>query len=140
MKLYEAIASLVVARENCIKSNNTLWQERHEAILEHIAKNRLLSGSGIDCGTKINLDASNARKFVLTFSFHHMNESGYDGWTEHTLVVTPGWTGPELRITGPDRNDIKDYLYQTYDYVLRQEITREEQLKAMGLDEQPATK
>ena len=36
---------------------------------------------------------------------------GYDGWTEHKIIVTPSLVyGFELRVTGKDRNDIKDYI------------------------------
>jgi hypothetical protein len=48
-----------------------------------------------------------------------MNDGGfYDGWTEHTVVVTPSFRGINLRISGRDRNQIKEYLYETYDYAL----------------------
>jgi hypothetical protein len=43
---------------------------------------------------------------------------GYDGWTEHTITVTPSFRGFDLTISGRDRNDIKDYLHQTFDHVL----------------------
>jgi len=55
-----------------------------------------------------------------------MNENGYyDGWTSHTVTVTPGWNGPELRITGRDRNQIKDYLYDTFHYALCEQLSKE---------------
>jgi hypothetical protein len=83
----------------------------------------LPSGSGIDSGTKIDLDKSHAEKIIFYFGFHHMDENGfYDGWTEHTLVVTPSFTGINLRIGGRDRNQIKEYLYDTYDYALTCEV------------------
>jgi hypothetical protein len=84
----------------------------------------LPSGSGIDSGTKLDLNASHAEKLVFDIAYHHMNDGGfYDGWTQHRIVVTPSFTGINLRISGRDRNDIKDYLYQTYDYALKQDVT-----------------
>jgi hypothetical protein len=45
-----------------------------------------------------------------------MTEGGmYDGWTEHTVVVTPSLAfGINIRITGRNRNDIKDYLHDVF--------------------------
>ena len=84
----------------------------------------LPSGSGWDEGTKIDLEASHADKFVLYGSYRHMDEcGGYDGYTNHTITVTPSLASDfNLRISGRNRNDIKDYLFQTFDYALRQDI------------------
>ncbi len=122
--LYRELASLLQARDNCRKSNNREWLDRHTASMEYLAKNYLPSGSGIDCGTKLDLDASKPNRLVFTFSFHHMNECGmYDGWTEHSLIVTPSLlSGIDLRITGRDRNQVKEYLYETYQYDLTQDV------------------
>ena len=45
-----------------------------------------------------------------------MNENGfYDGWTDHTLTVRPSLVhGIELEISGRNRNDIKEYLHETF--------------------------
>lgn len=118
--LIQDIASTIVAYKNCIAMNNTLWQEKH---LEHIheLQEELPSGSGIDCGTKIDIDRSNGSRVVLTCEYHHMNESGYyDGWTEHTIYVTPSFDGIDLHITGRNRNEIKDYLHETLYWTLQQ--------------------
>lgn len=114
--LYQTLASLIQARLNCIKSNNTEWLEKHTANIFELVKNCLPSGSGIDCGTKIDLDMSTPDKIVLHTSFHHMNDCGmYDGWTEHTVTVTPSLQfGFNLKISGRDRNDIKEYLHEVY--------------------------
>ena len=82
------------------------------------------SGSGIDNGTRIDLAKSNARELHFTFDFHFMNGAGYyDGWESYKLKVTPAFVGGlDMHITGKNRNDIKDYLYEMYDYWLKSEI------------------
>lgn len=57
------IASRIAARQNCIKSGNLAWQHSHEDVLRALAE-ELPSGSGIDCGTKIDLDDSTQDKVV----------------------------------------------------------------------------
>jgi hypothetical protein len=49
---------------------------------------------------------------VIVTSYHHMNDAGmYDGWTDHKVIVTPSLVhGFVLRITGRNRNDIKEYI------------------------------
>lgn len=110
------IVSLIVARQNCENMVNSEMEQRHFRELERIAKELLPSGSGIDCGTKIDIDASSRDKIVLHTSFHHMNDNGmYDGWTEHDIIITADLlSGFNLRITGRDRNQIKEYLHEVF--------------------------
>lgn len=127
-KTYEHLVSAVQARINCLNSNPVNpWHEKHEETINAIVKQIMPSGSGIDCGTKIDLDKSSGEKLVFTFGFHHMNEGGYyDGWTEHTLTVKSSLQfGIELTISGRNRNYIKEYLYDTYRYALTQTIVHE---------------
>lgn len=125
--LYQHIASAIVARRNCTERNNTEWHGRWTELLDHIAKNLLPSGSGIDCGSTIDIDASDSSRFFIDLSFHHMNENGYyDGWTEHRITVKPSFDGIDLRISGKDRNEIKDYLHEVYDIVLREMVSADE--------------
>ncbi len=71
-------------------------------------------GSGIDNGTFLG-ETSSKKKLVFVTAFHHMDEhGGYDGWTEHRVVVTPEFQGFSLRVTGCDRNGIKDYLGELF--------------------------
>ena len=115
----QAIASAVVARLNCRKSDNVEWFDRHSETIKQLAKDCLPSGSGIDSGTSVDLDKSTGTRIVLHTHFHHMNEGGmYDGWTDHTIIVTPAFEGIDLNIRGRNRNAIKDYLYETFDYEL----------------------
>lgn len=90
----------------------TEWWERKEERLEKLM-DEMPSGSGWDLGTK--LATSSPQRIVLFGEFHHMVEGGYDGWTDHEIHVTASMTsGFDLRITGRNRNDIKDYLHDLF--------------------------
>lgn len=121
------IAHRIIARANCARTSNAEWFANHTEVLELIAKNELPSGSGIDSGCKIDLDRSSADKIVITTSYHHMNDGGYyDGWTDHEVIVTPSLAfGFDLRITGRNRNDIKEYLHEVFHAALSAEINTE---------------
>ena len=127
MKRYQVIATAVQARLNCAKTPEThqKWFDKWTEIIEEETGN-LPSGSGIDSGVKFDFDASTPEKLVFLFGFHHMNEVGYyDGWTDHSLIVTPSLQfGFHIRITGKDRNDVKDYLYETFQYALAEEVNQ----------------
>lgn len=122
------IASRITAIHNCQKSGNAEWENKHKAFLRYIEKSLLPSGSGIDCGTKIDIERSQPNRIMLHASFHHMNESGmYDGWTEHDIVVTASLAfGFDVTIRGRDRNGIKDYLSDVYQSDLQREIDTKE--------------
>lgn len=124
MKLYRELASLVQARLNCEETGNREWFQKHEERIEELVKNYMPSGSGFDCGTKIDLDKSTLEKLVFYTDFHHMNEVGcYDGWTEHCITVRPSLAfGFTLTISGRNRNEIKDYIHQVFDCALDEEV------------------
>lgn len=91
-------------------------------LCEWVRKN-MPRGSGIDCGTELDMDRSNPNKLVFIVSYHHMDEhGGYDGWTEHKIIVVPDLAFQfNLGITGRNRNDIKDYLHSVYAAALNEE-------------------
>jgi hypothetical protein len=115
----QALASAIQARRNCINSGNAEWKDRHEETIEHLVKEHLPSGAGIDGGCTIDLDKSFADKLVIHTSFHHMHDSGmYDGWTEHTVTIRPAFSGFRMSLSGRDRNGIKEYLADTFHHAL----------------------
>jgi hypothetical protein len=117
------IASAYIARENCRKSGNALWLERHEDKIERLVSDHLPHGSGFDSGTKFDWESSTPKRLVFQTSFHHMNENGfYDGWTKHQVSVTPGFCGLDLVIGGRDRNEIKDYIAEVFHSALSAEV------------------
>ena len=78
---------------------------------------QLPSGSGIDSGSHVNINKSTPQKIVIDTAFHHMDGNGYyDGWTEHKIIITPCLKyGYSIRITGRNKKQIKDYLYDLFD-------------------------
>ena len=93
MKLYQAIAIALDARANCEARGSLEWYARWQARLDHIARNALPSGSGVDNGTAIDGDSTSA-KIVLHTAFHHMNDSGmYAGWSDHSVPIRLAPTG-----------------------------------------------
>lgn len=82
---------------------------------------RLPYGSGFDNGSHVDLEKSTGEKIIITTDFHHMDENGYyDGWTEHKIIVTASlqW-GFKIKVTGKDRNGIKDYIAEQFLYIIK---------------------
>lgn len=122
----EAIATAYIAHGNCEKSNlphHKEWKVMHAERIDSITKNQLPSGSGFDAGTTFDWVASRPERLVFHTSYHHMDEhGGYAGWTEHEVIVTPSLVGGfDLKVTGRNRNDIKDYIAETFYDALRAE-------------------
>ena len=129
VKVYRKIALTYGALQNCRNSGNTEWEEKHTETLEAIADNILPRGSGCDSGTTIDLLNSKPERIILHTSFHHMDEyGGYDDWTEHDVIITPSLQfNFHLRITGRNRNDIKDYMHETFTCLLHDEYVNEQE-------------
>lgn len=136
--LYAELSALVAARLNCIADDARYkptdvsqsitmrrgWIDKHTERIHNLVGNHMPSGSGFDQGTGLDLDASHADKLVFTTSYHHMNDGGmYDGWTEHTVTVTPSFNGLNIRVSGRNRNDIKEYIRDCFDSALETELT-----------------
>jgi len=121
--LLNHLATALVAHKNCIQSGNVEWQAKWENIISQIER-ELPLGSGIDNGTKIDVDKSDGRnRIVMETAYHHMNENGmYDGWTEHQVLITPDLLcGFSIKFTGRNRNEIKEYLHDVFHTVLSEE-------------------
>jgi hypothetical protein len=124
-KRYLQLAKAVGSLKRCqaAQTDNPEWIEKHSNAIAELCE-ALPSGSGFDNGTEINLDESTGDKLVFCTSFHHMDEGGcYDGWTEHRVILTPSFElSFHMRITGPDRNGIKDMIGDTFSCVLDEEL------------------
>ena len=115
-KLYAELAARIQARKACQQSNNKEWFDQHSATIK-----MLVDLLPYDC--KIDLDSSHADKLVFYLSYQHMDEGYWDGHTDHTVIVKPSLQfGFTLRITGHDRNDIKDLLHGEFDCALREDV------------------
>lgn len=123
MKVYQRIAGTLQAIENCKQANNREWIERHQETLDKILQS-FPHGSGFDSGTKLD-DKSTPEKLIFNSDFHHMDDNGfYCGWSEHQIIVTPSLAfGFNLRITGRNMRDIKDYIAECFEECLNAEST-----------------
>lgn len=124
--LYLTLAECTAARNRCAKNGNQFgwWVEKWNSQIRSLVS-LLPSGSGIDAGTTV-ADITDDR-IVMHCSFHHMNDQGvYDGWTEHTIRVTPGWGGITVKVSGSNRNEILDHLHEVYHTALTTHVVWEE--------------
>lgn len=130
VKVFAELAGLVAAWENCQDSGNS-FASNHEETIERIMKETAPSGAGFDNGTHLDLNASEPEKLVLTFDFHHHDETGYCGWTSQTATVTPSFMGGfdiELTIDGEsssedwNEEDFREHAHESLAYWLESEI------------------
>lgn len=122
--LYRVLASRLGAIANCKKSGNAEWLQRHTEYVAALVKEHMPAGAGFDCGTKLDLELSHSERLVFTTSFHHMDENGsYDGWTERHVTVLPQLSCEfRLLISGPNRNDCKEYFHETFALALQTQV------------------
>jgi hypothetical protein len=119
--LAEVIAQSLKSIENCSESGNYEWRRIHARSLLMFCQEYLPSGGGFDSGTKL-LAESTPENLVFHTWFQHMNDAGYyDASTEHRVTVESSFVfGLSIRVSGSNRNDIKDYIAETFDDCLRQ--------------------
>jgi hypothetical protein len=93
-------------------------EEAHRLVREYMP-----SGSGFDAGTELVIDVCDERCLVFKTAFHHMDEhGGYAGWTEHKVKVTAEFGGFDIYVVGRDRDQIKDYIAETFHQALNLEV------------------
>lgn len=117
LKNYQALAWWSYQIRNAIDQDaRDRWQDKLDAIM-----NTAPSGSGFDNGT--TLESVDDQKMVFNTGFHHMNEHGfYTGWTHHKVIVRPCfWSGIDIRVTGKDRRNIKEYIAEAFIHWLKEE-------------------
>ena len=122
-KLYEILARKVGALHRCEKNGTQEGEIKHRNDIVDLANTYMPSGSGIDNGSVVNCNCSTEERLVITTGYHHMDGNGYyDGWTEHEVIVTPSLVDRfHLRITGRDRNNVKEYLHAVFSEALNAE-------------------
>jgi len=122
MKIYQKIAQTLQALENCKKTKNQEWEQKHMGSLTIIEKNLLPCGSGFDSGTTIMTLPFDGKKIQFETSFHHMDENGfYCGWTDHVVTIKPSFPGFDISISGKNKNDIKEYIADVFVNILENE-------------------
>jgi hypothetical protein len=126
-RLYAALAQLVGAYQRCLSDKDQAeWAYRHKARIRELCDKHMPHDSGLDADRsgRLDLEHSTEERLVFWADFHHMDENGYyDGWTDYTVKVDPSLAfGFTLRITGRDRNDIKEYLHQVFNAALSEEV------------------
>lgn len=108
------LVSRIQAARACQKSGNSEWEKKHHDVVRQLEE-YLPSGSGFDSGSIVDLGSTTDTKLVIHTSYHHMGENGMClAWTDHQVIVTPSFRGIDIRITGKNRNDIKDYIAEVF--------------------------
>lgn len=117
MKLYQLLAQKIAweAKED--------FREQRRRDID-ACLDLLPSGSGWDNGTKLDEDATRENRLVFYGGFHHMDTHGYYcGWTEHQVIVTPSLCYElDIRVTGINRNDVKEDIRNRFEEALKQRI------------------
>lgn len=122
--LYRVIAQRLQAIANCEASDNAEWAERHTDVVEALVREHMPSGSGFDCGTKLDFDRSTLERLVFASEYHHHGEQGYTGWTQFRVTVRPSLMYEvELTISGRDRNGFKEYAYEVFRNAILTQVT-----------------
>jgi hypothetical protein len=125
------MASALVIRISALLSSLAYFATRDAELgavcretLEKLVTEYMPSGSGLDRGTQLLTERSGPEKLVFVTAFHHMTEHGYyDGWTDHIVTVTPAFDGSlYVRVSGRNRNGIKDVIADTFTVHLRTEV------------------
>ncbi len=112
-KRYQLFARWSQAQANCDARGNTPWSEKWQNAIDGLMDSAP-HGGGFDSGTRF-VDFDNG-KLRFETHFHHMNQYGYyDGWTDHTITVSPDLAcGFDLTISGRNKNDIKGYILDVF--------------------------
>ena len=109
MKLYQKIA-IVVSQKNTLKKAKEL------SLLQEL----LPIGEGIETGSVILLKSTKKRIAIETI-YWHPNYS--DEWSKHQVIITPSFEDEiNIRITGKNENNIKEYLHNVFREALMSEI------------------
>jgi len=123
--VYQVLAGMIMQRNNYAERANEKYLRISTDRIHEICRNHMPSGSGIDNGTRIDLQRSTPEKLVFQVNYHHMNDAGYyDGWTEHTVTVKASLFDKfTITVSGRNRNDIKSYIADLLYWALREQIT-----------------
>lgn len=144
VKLYQELAALQGAYYNNLRTlwspdvsdedyaKYNTWAHKHEDRINELCTAYLPHGGGIDDMPRLFLLEEFEKDQAIPYdkltigdaNYRHRNDNGdYDGWTYHRVIVTPSLQfGFNLRITGRNRNGIKDYLHPMFEMALNKTI------------------
>lgn len=144
VKLYQELAALQTAYYNNLRkleaatisdedyAKCTEWADKHQNRVNELCRAYLPHGGGIDDGPRLflleELEEDQAiphdKLNIGDANYLHRNDNGdYDGWTYHRVIVTPSLQfGFHLKITGRNRNGIKEYLREVFYHALNKTI------------------
>ena len=121
VSLLQAFVQALGAWRRCKGGQGTPGCEERWDDYIYLLERKLPHGSGLDAKVEFVREKCNSRRVVITADFHHMDSNGYyAGWTDHEIIVTATHDGPDIRVTGRNRNGIKDYLAKIFYYALQQ--------------------
>lgn len=104
------------------KEQRDIWKEEAEEIIGDY----LPHGSGFDAGCKFDYDRSKPNELLFEFSYHHMEDGYYIGWTNHRLAITPSLANDfDMKITTYAKSELskelrdaakesEDYFYDVF--------------------------
>jgi hypothetical protein len=113
------------ARDRSAGNGNSLWAARWDDRIRQLMA-LAPSGSGFDNGTRVDVDGEgdddiSESRAVFVTAFHHMRDGMYVTWTKHRVFVRPAFTGLDIRVTGQNRDGIKDYIGEVFESWLTSE-------------------
>ena len=142
--LYLALATLLQRQRNLARKLETLhpsdetsfqhflmMKDHVEDVLLDLCKEHLPSGSGFNAGTTLAGGECEVEgrpfpgRLLFETSFHHMDDGFYSGWTEHRISVVPAFGGFELKVSGKNRDGIKEYIEEVFHNVLMTDVEYE---------------
>jgi hypothetical protein len=120
MKMYQAFANVAHTLNQAHTLGSTLDFQIQR--LDSLIK-RAPSGAGFNAGTELLVDRSSTERLVFNTPYQHMDDAGgYDGWTEHEVWVKADLlVGFTIRVTGPNRNNIKEFIADAFYYFLNED-------------------
>lgn len=122
-----AFVSCETALLNSVENGNpewvTRWQTRIAKLVEVIPR-----GSGIDRAPRKRSDIE-VMPSVIRFEigYHHEDDGGFYGWTDHVITIRPAFDGLDVRVSGRNRRNVKDYLHEAMEHAFTRHVTWDEQ-------------
>jgi hypothetical protein len=127
-KLYQALASLVEARLQCLASGNNHLGRDCEERANRLVRERMRGGGRFE-GTRLDWNRSMPNKLVLVTAYL---DTGHDGGrTIHTVTVRPDLClGYRLSVSNSNRPGIRDFVAESF----RTALDQSEPEELVGID------